>query len=255
MLRIGSFVGTVLVLSANFTPLHAGQLIQSGPSRVALIELYTSEGCSSCPPAEAWLNGLRQDRGLWREFVPVAFHVNYWDRLGWRDVLASKLFTEREQAYAAAWNASSVYTPCFVRNGAEWRPRDSRPTAETKSADAGRLTLTWEGANRTCRVDFTPVTPQSTRRLDTSVALLGGGIVSDVRKGENAGRKLHHEFVALQLATIPLEHNPVTGAWTGTVTLPSRTDVKAERLALAGWIHVRGDQTPQQAAGGWLEER
>lgn len=222
---------------------------------MALIELYTSEGCSSCPPAEAWLNELRQDRGLWREFVPVALHVNYWDRLGWRDGLASKRFTEREHAYAAAWNASSVYTPCFVRNGAEWRPRGGRPTSETKSPDPGQLTLTWEAANRTCRVDFTPATTPASRRLDASVALLGGGIVSDVRKGENAGRKLQHEFVALQLATVPLERDPATGTWTGIVALPSRSDVKAERVALAGWIHARGEQTPQQAAGGWVEEK
>jgi hypothetical protein len=183
----------------------------------------------------------------------VAFHVNYWDRLGWRDVLASKLFTEREHAYAAAWNASSVYTPCFVRNGAEWRPRDGRPLAETKSPDAGQLMLTWEAANRTCRVDYKPTTAPGSRRLDASVALLGGGIVSAVRKGENAGRTLRHEFVALQLATITLERDPATGTWTGTVTLPSRSDIKAERLALAGWIHFRGEQTPQQAAGGWLD--
>jgi hypothetical protein len=255
MSRIRFFVGAALVLGASFVSLRAGQTIQSGPSRVALIELYTSEGCSSCPPAEAWLNELRQDRGLWREFVPVAFHVNYWDRLGWRDVLASKAFTEREHAYAAAWNASSVYTPCFVRNGAEWRPRGTRPMMDTKTSDAGQLTLKWEAANRTCRVEFTPATPPTARRLDASIAMLGGGIVSDVRKGENAGRKLHHEFVALQLATVPLERDPATGAWTGTVTLPTRTDVKAERLALAGWIHAQGEQTPQQAAGGWLEER
>ena len=79
-----------------------------------LLELYSSEGCSSCPPAEAWLGNLRETPGLWRDFVPVAFHVNYWDRLGWPDRFASKAFTDREYVYASAWGSGTVYTPCFV---------------------------------------------------------------------------------------------------------------------------------------------
>src|SRR5262249_51627062 len=102
---------------------RADVAFRSGPARVALIELYTSEGCSSCPPAEKWLGELSHDPGLWTQFVPVAFHVNYWDHLGWRDALATKIFTAREYAYADAWGAASVYTPCFVRNGREWHPR------------------------------------------------------------------------------------------------------------------------------------
>src|SRR5262249_21741196 len=72
------------------------QRFESGPTRVALIELYTSEGCSSCPPAEKWLGTLRDDNGLWKTFVPVAWHVNYWDKLGWPDRFASREGTQRE---------------------------------------------------------------------------------------------------------------------------------------------------------------
>ena len=60
-------------------------VLQSTPQRVGLLELYTSEGCSSCPPAEAWLSTLKQDPGLWKNYVPVNFHVTYWDNLGWPD--------------------------------------------------------------------------------------------------------------------------------------------------------------------------
>ncbi|HTX64703.1 MAG TPA: DUF1223 domain-containing protein, partial [Opitutaceae bacterium] len=66
----------------------ADTILQSGPARVVLVELFTSEGCSSCPPAERWLAARRGDRGLWRDFVPVAWHVTYWDNLGWPDRLA-----------------------------------------------------------------------------------------------------------------------------------------------------------------------
>ena len=94
----------------------------SGTAQIALIELFTSEGCSSCPPAEQWLAGRRADAGLWREFVPVAWHVTYWDQLGWADRFGQRAFTDRQYAYAAAWHSDSVYTPCFVRDGVEWRP-------------------------------------------------------------------------------------------------------------------------------------
>src|SRR5689334_8314649 len=75
----------------------------SGETQVALLELFTSEGCSSCPPAERWLGALRDAPGLWRDFVPIAFHVNYWDRLGWPDRFASREATQRQHAYAAVW--------------------------------------------------------------------------------------------------------------------------------------------------------
>src|SRR5580698_8345911 len=94
----------------------------SGMGRVAVIELYTSEGCSSCPPADHWLEALRNQRGLWRDFVPIGFHVNYWDNLGWKDRFASRPFTQRQYALAGTWGGNSVYTPCFAFDGKEWHP-------------------------------------------------------------------------------------------------------------------------------------
>lgn len=232
---------------------HAAETtLRSGPAQVALIELYTSEGCSSCPPAEKWLGELRHDAGLWKDFVPVAFHVNYWDHLGWRDALASKAFTDREHAHADTWGASVVYTPCFVRNGAEWRPRDSTRTAVT-NGDAGVLILRWQPETNTCRVEFTPAAANAkVTKLNVSVALLGGGIVSNVRKGENAGRELRHEFVALKLETTALARGE-NGAWTTSVSLPPRADIAVARRAIAAWVVTRGKLEPLQAAGGWIE--
>ena len=71
------------------TSLAAETRFESGPQQISLVELYTSEGCSSCPPAEAWLSRLKEEPGLWKNFVPIAFHVDYWDRLGWRDRFSS----------------------------------------------------------------------------------------------------------------------------------------------------------------------
>ena len=78
-----------------------GNSHQSGPQKVSLLELYTSEGCSSCPPAETWLSRLTTDGRLWKEIVPVAFHVDYWDDLGWKDRYAKQEYTSRQRSYFA----------------------------------------------------------------------------------------------------------------------------------------------------------
>ncbi|MFN2476505.1 MAG: DUF1223 domain-containing protein, partial [Chthoniobacterales bacterium] len=86
----------------------ADKMFESGPNKTRLLELFTSEGCSSCPPAEAWLSQLKDDARLWHDFVPLAFHVDYWDRLGWRDPFASKAWTARQYDYSARWKNGSV---------------------------------------------------------------------------------------------------------------------------------------------------
>jgi hypothetical protein len=212
----------------------------SGPARVALIELYTSEGCSSCPPAEKWLRTLRDDPGLWKIFVPVAFHVNYWDKLGWPDRFASKEATQREYAYAAAWGSSNVYTPCFVRDGAEWRARSGKIEA---SADTpGNLIVSYDGA--VLRAEFTPAKARPGEKFEIHAALLGGGIVSKVTAGENRGETLSHEFVALALAH---------GAPGAEIALAKKAIAGVTRHALAVWVTKRGELTPLQAAGRWLQ--
>src|ERR1700752_1309825 len=86
---------------------------QSGEKRVAFVELFTSEGCSSCPPAEQTLSKLTTHPPFWKAVVPVAFHVNYWDHLGWKDRLASIEFTQGQRTYASDWRSDPVYTPEF----------------------------------------------------------------------------------------------------------------------------------------------
>ncbi len=165
----------------------------SGPARTSLLELYTSEGCSSCPPAEQWLDGLRRDAGLWRDFVPVEFHVNYWDRLGWPDRFATREFTQRQYDHAAAWDNGSVYSPCFVHDGAEWRA-GPLPPARGKERPPHRRGCS--GRHR-ARAEFVPVTADAKEKYELHVALLGSGFSSRVTAGENRGETLRHEFVAL----------------------------------------------------------
>lgn len=220
----------------------------SGPARVSLLELYTSEGCSSCPSAERWLGRFRDAPGLWREVVPVAFHVDYWNRLGWPDRFSSTDFTRRESAYAAAWGADSVYTPCVVRDGAEWRTRETPPAAPRDARAAGTLTVDYDGA--TLRATFVPPLVRADERppdasaYELHAAILGAGIVSTVTAGENRGETLRHEFIALGLA-----HG--TPGRDLAIAVPPVAGVP--RHALAVWVTRRASLVPVQATGGWLD--
>jgi hypothetical protein len=222
----------------------------SGPKPVALIELFTSEGCSSCPPADRWLGALRTDRGLWRNYVPVAFHVNYWDNLGWKDRLSSRTFTDRQYALASGWGTRSVYTPCFVRNGAEWHPDGDAPGPS--GGDAGMLEVEIDG--NLCRAQWSPAGAGLAGGFDVHVAVLGGGIISRVSAGENRGSTLTHEFVALGLADQRLESSGA-GPQLAEFPLPALSVSDAPRRAIAAWVTRRGELTPIQATGGWLGVR
>jgi len=131
-----------LIVMFSINAQSAAITFQSATERTALLELYTSEGCSSCPPAETWLSGLKESSRLWKDFVPVAFHVDYWDYLGWRDPWAQRGFSDRQRAYAASWHSENIYTPGFVLNGKEWSDSSGRNSAlKSSAAKAGVLTV------------------------------------------------------------------------------------------------------------------
>ncbi len=226
--------------------LHAETVVfLSGPKQVHLLELYTSEGCSSCPPAEAWLGSLRGQAGLWKDYVPVAFHVDYWNTLGWPDRYSSPDFTQRQRDYANVWRADSVYTPEFVLDGAEWRRTGRAPSASAESP--GELSLKVEDGKRVA-ISFHPSssTPES---LYANLTPLGFGIVTDVRAGENGGRKLPHEFIALAVLRTPMRRS-ADGTFAAEITLPDKTEAPIQ--GLAAWVSSGESLKPIQAVGGML---
>src|SRR6266511_6320247 len=238
--RVIAAVMMVIWLAAGYFFASEPKTFESGDTQSSLIELFTSEGCSSCPPAEKWLSALKSSSDLWKKAVPVAFHVDYWDHLGWRDRFAKPEFTSRQQRYAAAWGGDSAYTPGFVVNGKEWRGwfgGNGIPTTSIKVGvlrvslgDGGKLTAT-----------FVSETTQP-RTLTLNIALLGNDLESDVKRGENSRRKLRHDFVVLQLAKIDMVNE--ANYWTGSAALPRRT-WNDKPSALAAWITENG--TPIQA--------
>src|ERR1700758_4469967 len=129
----------VIWLAVGYAFASQPKTFESGETQNSLIELFTSEGCSSCPPAEKWLSQLKSNPDLWKKTVPVAFHVDYWDRLGWRDRFARPEFTLRQQHYAVGWRIGSVYTPNFVVNGREWKGWFNNGMLSERSENVGKL--------------------------------------------------------------------------------------------------------------------
>ncbi len=210
----------------------------SGQQHVALIELFSSEGCSSCPPAERWLSDLRDEPRLWQEFVPLSFHVDYWNRLGWTDRFSNHAYSARQSEYAESWGTSTVYTPCFVKDGDEWRTHRS---LQTSGASAGTLSAKIEG--ETLVVTYTPLSGVD-GSYEVHAALLGCGIVSKIASGENRGATLHHDFVVLNL---------VHGSLGKDIHFNRAARKDVPRTALAVWVSRQGEPKPIQATGGWLE--
>ena len=224
-------------------------VFRSEESPTSLLELYTSEGCNSCPPAETWLSGLKGAPGLWRDFAPVAFHVDYWDNLGWRDPWGSPTFSDRERAYAQRWRSPSIYTPCFVLNGKEWRgwrepAVDLKPTA-TK---VGVLTASSADATH-WKVVFTP-SGGAGAAYQAHAALQSSALVSEVKAGENRGRRLEHDFVTLALTSAPLTTRGNMAE--GELILKGAVSSSAQNRSVVVWVTRAGHAEPIQSTGGWL---
>ena len=175
----------------------------SAPQRVPLLELYTSEGCDSCPPADRWVSSL-SSRGLGSDRVVVlAFHVDYWDRLGWPDRFAQAGFTERQRALNERNRSRVVYTPQLVLNGKDYRRglRDDfteRVAAIAHASAKASLSLTVTPADSQWRVSG-KASGSEAGDARTWLALYENNLATDVRAGENRNKRLQHDFVVRDL--------------------------------------------------------
>jgi len=245
--RWAAFI-SVATLALPMTAGAASQIIESGVARVNLMELYTSEGCSSCPPADAWLSSLTHDQRLWTQLVPVAFHVDYWDDLGWRDPFDSHIYSERQQHLADRVGDGVIYTPEFVLDGKPW-PNwfNLRPLRLPDAANTGRLKLIVDGARITA--SFIPVNADY-KYLELHVAVLAFGVNTKVGAGENAGRELRQDFLVIGYEQGLMA--ATASGFTVAMRLPPSIKVQASRYALATWVSKPGDPAPIQSTGGWL---
>ncbi|MDA8793739.1 DUF1223 domain-containing protein [Bacteriovoracaceae bacterium] len=214
---------------------------KSGSKKVHLIELYTSESCSSCPPAEAWMNSFKAHPKLWKEFVPVEFHVDYWNYLSWVDKYSQKEYSKRQRNYHKILSAG-VYTPQFIHNAQDWRSWQKRklPT-DKKMAPELKVNLN----QTTGQVKFLIKT--SKKNLNCHVALMGGGVSSKVKSGENKGKILQHEFAVLEYRSVTLS----SGKCETKINLKPR--LKTKNYSIAFWISDNSSFQIIQATGGALK--
>lgn len=171
--------------------------VRSGPQPLAVVELYTSEGCSSCPPADRWLSTLKaRDKVL-----ALSFHVNYWNHLGWRDPFATQETTARQYRLKEALGGKYVYTPQVVLNGRDhrsWSGQSASSLAGLPAATAPALRLSRQGDVITAQIAAAPGT-----ELAGYWAVLQDGLVSRVTRGENAGEDLRHDHVVSRYQPVP----------------------------------------------------
>jgi hypothetical protein len=190
---------------------------------------------------------LKGNPGLWKQFVPLAFHVDYWDRLGWRDRFSSKRWTERQGRYASLWQSESVYTPAVVVNGGEARNWSGNDPSRHEDKKTGVLSVS-TADGKTFAIEFKPENGNAAD-WEAHVALLGSGISSRIDAGENNGRNLQHDFVVLGLGEAAMKSEG--GLMRARLTMDAMNEVGA-RKAVAVWVSAPGQLAPAQATGGWL---
>ena len=172
--------------------------VQSQKKQSVMVELFSSQGCSSCPPAEEWLNSFIDNPDLWTKYVPLSFHVNYWDQLGWKDPFATVEFTQRQYAYKKQGYTSGVYTPGFLINSKEWRGWFDKSKSDITLSKASVLLLS--SKNSLIFVNY-----NTSGQFEAHVALLGFGLETEVLKGENKGKTLEHDFVVLDMQSVRMK--------------------------------------------------
>ena len=231
-----------LVLPLNL--LAADIDLESGPKQKVVIELYTSQGCNSCPSAEAYLNTFSKHAQLWTHYIPMALHVDYWDSLGWKDRFANPAHSQRQRRYAQTKNTRTVFTPAFFVNGELWRPGFLQKLPAPTLSEVGNLKVSLR--DKVVQAHFQPIAGP-TDALSAHVALVGLGLQTRIQAGENKGRHSSHEFVVLGQNRLTRKNQ---NEWQGT--LPVVKPVNASRYALVVWMAHSASPRPIQAVGGFL---
>ncbi|RFU45406.1 thioredoxin family protein [Paraburkholderia sp. DHOC27] len=220
--------------------------VSSPPHRVALVELYTSEGCSSCPPADNWLSELDRSRTT-STVVPLALHVDYWDTLGWKDPFDQPAFTTRQQRLSEAGRQHTVYTPEVFVDGRELRAWSDEArfgsTIRRLNEEASPVDIHVDAHSAPSgRVMFNATFHAAGKLPDATVAYVAvyeNGIDNHVQAGENSGATLHHDRVVRQwIGPVPVVdgHAAITGEYSNR----SGGSANSSNSASAGNAHSSG---------------
>ncbi len=217
-LAVASLAAFLATCAGAATATPAACHAESGAMAATVIELYTSEGCDSCPPADRWLGALASRADV----VALGFHVDYWDGPGWKDRFDSPAWSKRQSAALHDNGAQFAYTPQVVldgRDGPDWH-RSASPPAPARRAPV-RVALSREGDALQLQVTPVPGTPAAElpARLVAELAVVDDGLQSRVAGGENRGATLHHDAVVRSLVALP--------SWPGTQAHVERATLSA----------------------------
>ncbi len=198
---------TLLLMSLlSATPAAAAVCsAESGKSRVALLELYTSEGCDSCPPTDQWFSALPKRGYTPQRVLALSFHVDYWNYLGWKDPFAQARFSERQREANRRINSRVVYTPQLMLNGADYRrggfgdDLGQRVSAGNGQAPGAQISLTVTTDSNQAKLNAKVVRNGTTSAAQAFVAVYENNLATDVPAGENRGKRLLHDFVVREL--------------------------------------------------------
>ena len=206
-----AYVAVIATVTATMLPMPAAVAREcaatSGPQRVAVLELYTSEGCDSCPPADQWVSALPAQALAISRVIPLAFHVDYWNQLGWADPYSQARFSERQRQHSRRRGASFVFTPQLLLNGQDYRRALLFDDIDSKiktinqgkpQADI-RLKLGIAGTRLESVVEISVGDGAEQRRAGVYLALYENNLATAVKAGENKGLTLKHDFVVREL--------------------------------------------------------
>lgn len=234
--------GLSILLAGIFLVSCAGEAQTSGP-RTVVLELFTSQGCSSCPPADALLRKLRGEHFDGATVIPLAYHVDYWNHLGWSDPFSSPRWSQRQRDYASAFKTSQIYTPQLVINGTTQLvgSADSAIHAEIgrqlRRADRGLVSI------RRAARSGSEIKVDLQARLDATnvvsavvvVVLFENDATTTVSSGENARKRLANDaIVQWQERAMKLEANGVESK--ASVSIPLAAGWRADHLGVAAFI-------------------
>jgi hypothetical protein len=204
-MKVGVLLLAVVFASASAVPSSA----PPPPATPVLVELFTSEGCSSCPPADQLLTKLLREQPVAGvQIIPLSLHVDYWDRQGWRDQFSSAAYTSRQQGYSQIFGDDKVYTPQMVVDGHdEFIGSDEAAARRILAGAAARphlpLSLDAQAGPEGVKMSIDlPAAPANAEPIDVLVALTEDDLSTVVRAGENGGRTLSHVAVVRKLQTM-----------------------------------------------------
>jgi hypothetical protein len=252
--RLAAIAMTAMITAAIQLPAFAGKVsVASGVYRTPVVELYTSEGCSSCPQADQWVSKLGD--ALSGEFhaVPLAFHVDYWNYLGWEDPFSRPEFTERQRDLAAINKQRGIYTPQFAVSGRETRGTSAVVQAiQSANAEIAAVTIKMDlNASENGQVSAAFNIENTADGAELYIAVYENDISRPIGSGENSGKTLHHDFVVrhwVRAAALP------TGLYQGDHALKLEQDWQLQNLGLAAVVIDRPSGKTLQAVSISLAE-